>query len=97
MAGGYIYQKPSLFPYAAKPISRKTTSRKPCFAVSGHLYDVMGWNAMPEFVALKRRHRQYMMSERDQLLDMACGPDGFDTWQPSDSECGRNAAPTFPN
>ena len=62
-----------------------------------NLYERMGWDAMPEFAALKGRHRQYMTAERDKLLDMACGPDAFETWQPSDTACGRNATPPVPN
>ena len=62
-----------------------------------YLYESMGWDELPEFAALKKRHRQYMTAAHDQLLETACGPDGFDIWQPSDDACGRSAAPSAPN
>ena len=62
-----------------------------------YMRDLLGWDTMPEFVALAERHRKYMTSERDKLLEMACGPDGFEIWQPSDAECGRDTTPTAPN
>jgi len=60
-------------------------------------YSRMGWDQLPEFAGLRERHRQYMTAERDKLLAIACGPDGFQAWQPSPEECGRNAAPGVPN
>ena len=51
----------------------------------------------PEFIDLSNRHRDYMAAQRNELLAIACGPDGFETWQPSDATCGRSAAPPVPN
>ena len=60
-------------------------------------YEMMGWDEVPEFASLKERHRQYMTAAHDELLETACGPDGFEVWQPSADECGRNESLTFPN
>ena len=62
-----------------------------------YMQEVLGWDTMPEFVALAQKHRNYVTTERDKLLAMACGPDGFEVWQPSDDECGRDTTPTAPN
>ena len=62
-----------------------------------YFYKRMGWDQLPEFNALRERHRQYVAAEHDKLLAVACGPDGFQVWQPSPEECGRNAAPGVPN
>jgi TolB-like protein len=57
----------------------------------------LGVRDEPEYKDLLNRHRDYMTSQREELLATACGPDGFEIWQPSDETCGRSAAPTFPN
>jgi TolB-like protein/lipoprotein NlpI len=58
-----------------------------------YVYDSMGWDDDPDFVALQQRHRNYMLAERRKLLDVACGPDGFEAWQPSAAECGKAPGP----
>jgi TolB-like protein/Tfp pilus assembly protein PilF len=60
-------------------------------------FGIAGWHGIPEFEDLERRHRDYMASERDKLLQTACGPDGFDAWRPSAEDCGRRSAPPVPN
>ena len=58
-----------------------------------YFYEVMGWDDDEDFEALRGRHRTYMNGERDKLLAMACGPDGFEAWQPSRSDCGTALGP----
>jgi TolB-like protein len=58
---------------------------------------LLGVSDEPEFKDLRNRHRDYMTSQREELLAIACSPDGFEIWQPSGETCGRTAAPTFPN
>ena len=60
-------------------------------------FTMLGVNEEREFIDLRNRHRDYMMSQSEELLDIACGPDGFQIWQPSDETCGRSAAPSVPN
>ncbi len=57
-----------------------------------YMYEFMGWKDKPEFVALQERHREYMESARAELMKIACGPDGFAVWQPSDQDCGRRSS-----
>ena len=63
----------------------------------GYFIKTMGLDEEPQFVALQERHRDYMNGERDKLLAMACGPDGFSVWQPSAEECGQRRTPIGPN
>lgn len=58
-----------------------------------YFYEVMGWDEDTDFRALQDGHRRYMNGERDKLLAMACGPDGFEAWQPSAAACGKTATP----
>jgi TolB-like protein len=60
-------------------------------------FKLLGVSGDPEFIDLRNRHSAYMTSQREELLAIACGPDGFDIWQPSDATCGRSAAPPVPN
>jgi len=57
-----------------------------------YVYDIAGWDKMPEFADIRNTHRVYMSAERDKLLNVACGPDGFDVWQPSPETCGESPA-----
>ncbi len=50
-------------------------------------YDVFGWNELPEFVALREDHETYRQREKAKFLKIACGPDGFSTWQPAPETC----------
>ena len=57
------------------------------------VYEYMGWEDDPDFVALQQRHRNYTLAERSKLLAVACGPDGFEAWQPSAAKCGKAPGP----
>ena len=57
----------------------------------------LGVSDEPDFRDLRNRHRDYMASQRNELLAIACGPDGFEVWQPSDETCGRRSLPPVPN
>ncbi|MCH7822582.1 MAG: tetratricopeptide repeat protein [Proteobacteria bacterium] len=57
-----------------------------------YMYEIAGWDEMPEFADLRNTHREYMSAERDKLLKVACGPDGFEVWQPSSAACGKSPA-----
>ena len=56
-----------------------------------YMYEQLGFDDVPELLDLKNWHRDYMSGEREKLLQVACGPDGFEVWQPSDEDCGRKA------
>jgi tetratricopeptide (TPR) repeat protein len=58
-----------------------------------YVYETAGWDEMPEFADIRITHRVYMSAERDKLLKVACGPDGFDVWQPSPTDCGESPTP----
>jgi tetratricopeptide (TPR) repeat protein len=58
-----------------------------------YMYEVAGWDEMPEFRDLRDTHREYISAERDKLLKVACGPDGFESWEPSPMACGKSPAP----
>ena len=60
-------------------------------------FTLLGVNGEPDFEDLRNRHRDYMTSQRNELLAIACGPDGFEVWQPSDETCGRRSLPPVPN
>jgi len=57
-----------------------------------YMYEIAGWDEMPEFADIRNTHRAYMFAERSKLLNVACGPDGFDVWQPSPETCGESPA-----
>ena len=57
-----------------------------------YMYEIAGWDDMPEFTDIRKTHREYMFAERDKLLKIACGSDGFDVWQPSPAYCGETPA-----
>jgi len=50
-------------------------------------YRVLGWNDLPEFEALRKEHEAYRRRERSKFLMVACGSDGFKSWQPSPETC----------
>ena len=60
-------------------------------------FTLLGVNNEPEFIDLHNRHRNYMVAQRKELLAIACGPDGFDIWQPSDDTCGRTTTRPAPH
>jgi TolB-like protein len=53
-----------------------------------YMYETAGWDEMPEFADIRSNHREFMLSEGDKLREVACGPNGFDSWQPSPADCG---------
>ncbi len=55
-----------------------------------YMYKLAGWDEIPEFAEIRLRHREYIDTEREKLLKVACGPDGFDVWQPSAAACGEH-------
>ncbi len=57
------------------------------------MYETAGWDEMPKFSDLRNTHREYISVERDKLLNVACGPDGFEAWQPSPTACGKSPIP----
>lgn len=61
------------------------------------LFERHGLNDDPHFVALRARSNEYIRAEKQKLLTVACGSDGFDVWQPSPEDCGRNAKAGVPN
>jgi tetratricopeptide (TPR) repeat protein len=50
-------------------------------------YETLGWNKLPKFEALRKEHEAYRRRERSKFLAVACGPDGFTSWQPSPETC----------
>ena len=58
-----------------------------------YFYSVMGWDEDPDFTPLRERHRDYILAEAGKLLEVACGPDGFEAWQPSAADCGKAPSP----
>ena len=60
-------------------------------------FGLLGITDGREFIDLRNRHRDYMTAQRKELLAVACGPDGFDIWQPSDDTCGRTTARPAPH
>ena len=50
-------------------------------------YDTLGWDDLPEYIERKREYDRYLQEERGKFLAVACGPDGFSTWQPSPETC----------
>jgi len=60
-------------------------------------YDIAGWAGRLAFEDLRKRHREHMRAQRDELLAIACGPDGFEVWQPSDDDCGVRKTRSAPN
>ena len=55
-----------------------------------YMYELLGFDEIPELLELNNWHRDYMKGERKKLLKVACGPNGFEVWKPSDEDCGRN-------
>jgi hypothetical protein len=58
-----------------------------------YMYEIAGWDEMPEFADIRNTHREYIAAERDKVLEIACGSDGFEVWQPSPADCGMSPAP----
>lgn len=50
-------------------------------------FEIFGWNDIPEYAERKRQHDRYLQDEKTKFLKVACGPDGFATWQPSPDAC----------
>jgi len=56
-------------------------------AVLDAVFGQLGWKELPEYVERRREHIQYIEQERRKFLKVACGPDGFNFWQPSADTC----------
>ena len=52
-------------------------------------YRYLGWDGIAEFVALRDRYEAYLGAERLKLLTVACGEDGFQSWQPLPETCAQ--------
>ena len=50
-------------------------------------FDLMGWNELARFAERKSQYEEYIGRERQKFLIVACGPDGFPSWQPSPETC----------
>lgn len=50
-------------------------------------FDLLGWNDLPDFAERRRLIEDKARSERAKFLAVACGPDGFSSWQPSAETC----------
>ena len=50
-------------------------------------YRHLGWDEIPRFVALRERYEAYLATERLKFLAVACGDDGFESWQPLPETC----------
>lgn len=51
------------------------------------VFELLGWDDMPEYAKRKKQHQDYVRQERHSFLAVACGPDGFSAWQPSPETC----------
>ena len=51
------------------------------------MYRLLGLDELPEYSSRKRRYEEYIRQERVKFLGIACGADGFSTWQPSTETC----------
>jgi TolB-like protein len=52
-------------------------------------YEILGWNELPRFVAVKEKYDAYRAEERQKLLKVACGEIGFSLWKPLEENCRR--------
>ena len=59
-------------------------------------YDTAGFSGRPEFESLLKGHSDHIAAERAKLLEIACGPNGFEIWQPSPEDCGKRRATPGP-
>ena len=50
-------------------------------------FEAMGWDDLPRFEELRDEHEIYIAAEKIKFLKVACGPDGFVSWQPSPETC----------
>jgi len=50
-------------------------------------YTRLGLSDMPPYVERRKAYEEYLRGERQKFLAVACGPDGFSTWQPSPAVC----------
>jgi len=52
-----------------------------------NVYKTLGWDELPAFAALRKEHEALVAEERRTFLAIACGADGFSSWQPSPDTC----------
>ena len=50
-------------------------------------YEVLGWNELPGFVAVRAEYDAYLESQRRILLESTCGEVGFNNWKPLEGNC----------
>ncbi len=50
-------------------------------------YELLGWNELPRFVAVRKKYDAYIAEERTKLLKVACGEIGFSNWKPLEDNC----------
>jgi TolB-like protein/lipoprotein NlpI len=50
-------------------------------------YRHLGWNDIPRFKALRDDYEAYLATERQKLLRVACGDEGFESWKPMPETC----------
>lgn len=50
-------------------------------------FESMGWNDLPAYRQRLDAYEAYIAAERRKFLLIACGPDGFTSWQPSPETC----------
>ncbi len=50
-------------------------------------YETLGWDELPAFAERRRAYEDFYRAERNRFLAVACGPDGFASWQPSAETC----------
>ncbi len=50
-------------------------------------YRHLGWNDIPRFKALRDDYEAWLATERQKLLGVACGDNGFASWKPTPETC----------
>ena len=50
-------------------------------------FDTLNWNEEPRFAELRRHYETRIFVEKQKLLPVACGDDGFVAWRPSPETC----------
>ena len=55
-------------------------------------YRFLGWDQIPEFVAVRAEYERYVDAERAKVLRAACGEVGFESWKPAPETCARTPA-----
>ena len=56
-------------------------------SLTSNLYRQLDWSNDPDVLERRQRYDAYVDEERRKFLQVACGPDGFTSWQPSPDTC----------